>query len=262
MASPVGAILFLLPITLPISYFHLPLQFPTSQAATRCCRIVFHAGSPAERQLFRTDFRFAPSPRRASLAGPPIHEDMVVHGLCGRVPDSAGNACSLNYCCSGIANLSAHLHRLPTPPPCLRRMRLSPGRGAGIRWVMMLAPGRGWSSSKSPSTDAKVNYLVIRYLYFRSVRGGLNLCSPSTSAKVNCLVIRYLHFWSVRGDLLEGSGYASRCQFLLFLCRSTFFPSTKSRFLCAFCLRDPRFRAFRAQNRCICALFAFGPPPF
>ena len=160
------------------------------------------------------------------------------------------------------ANLSAHLHRLPTPPPCLRRMRLSPGRGAGIRWVMMLAPGRGWSSSKSPSTDAKVNYLVIRYLYFRSVRGGLNLCSPSTSAKVNCLVIRYLHFWSVRGDLLEGSGYASRCQFLLFLCRSTFFPSTKSRFLCAFCLRDPRFRAFRAQNRCICALFAFGPPPF
>ena len=26
------------------------------------------------------------------------------------------------------ANLSAHLHRLPTPPPYLRRMRLSPGR--------------------------------------------------------------------------------------------------------------------------------------
>ena len=27
------------------------------------------------------------------------------------------------------ANLSAHLHRLPTPPPYLRRMRLSPGWG-------------------------------------------------------------------------------------------------------------------------------------
>ena len=27
------------------------------------------------------------------------------------------------------ANLSAHLHRLPTPPPYLRRMRLSPGQG-------------------------------------------------------------------------------------------------------------------------------------
>ena len=26
------------------------------------------------------------------------------------------------------ANLSAHLHRLPTPPPYLRRIRLSPGR--------------------------------------------------------------------------------------------------------------------------------------
>ena len=27
------------------------------------------------------------------------------------------------------ANLSAHLHRLPTPPPYLRQMRLLPGRG-------------------------------------------------------------------------------------------------------------------------------------
>ena len=31
--------------------------------------------------------------------------------------------------------------------------------------------------------------------------------------------------------------------------------STKSRFLCAFALRDPHFRAFRAQNRGFCALF-------
>ena len=31
--------------------------------------------------------------------------------------------------CSDIANLSAHLHRLPTPPPYLRQMRLSPSRG-------------------------------------------------------------------------------------------------------------------------------------
>ena len=34
--------------------------------------------------------------------------------------------------------------------------------------------------------------------------------------------------------------------------------STKSRFLCFFGLRDPRFRAFRAQNRGFCALLAFG----
>ena len=33
--------------------------------------------------------------------------------------------------------------------------------------------------------------------------------------------------------------------------------STKSGFLCAFCLRDPRFRAFRAQNRCFCAFWGF-----
>ena len=59
----------------------------------------------------------------------PFTRDMGVHGLCGRVPDSAGNACSLNCCCSDIANLSAHLHRLPTPPPYLRQMRLSLGRG-------------------------------------------------------------------------------------------------------------------------------------
>ena len=78
----------------------------------------------------------------------------------------------------------------------------------------------------------------------------------------------------MRGDLQEGNGYASRCQFLLFLCRSPFFQSTKSGFLCFFALRnlifgrfehkidvfvrfcppEPHFRAFRAQNRCFCAL--------
>ena len=31
------------------------------------------------------------------------------------------------------------------------------------------------------------------------------------------------------------------------------FPSTKSAFLCAFCLWNPRFQAFRAQNRGFCA---------
>ena len=40
------------------------------------------------------------------------------------------------------ANLSAHLHRLPTPPPYLRRMRLSPGLGAGIRWE--IRPSLAW----------------------------------------------------------------------------------------------------------------------
>ena len=38
--------------------------------------------------------------------------------------------------------------------------------------------------------------------------------------------------------------------------------STKSGFLCAFGLRNPRFRAFRAQNRGFCAFFAFETPVF
>ena len=37
-----------------------------------------------------------------------------------------------------------------------------------------------------------------------------------------------------------------------------FFPSTKSAFLCAFCLWNPHFRAFRAQNRGFCAFLGFG----
>ena len=83
------------------------------------------------------------------------------------------------------------------------------------------------------------------------------MSSPSALIKVNYLAMRYLHFGSVRGDLQEGHGCASRCQFLLFLCRSPFFPSTKSGFLCFFGLRNPRFRAFRAQNRGFCALLPF-----
>ena len=41
------------------------------------------------------------------------------------------------------ANLSAHLHRLPTPPPYLRQMRLLPGRDAGVRCWMRLLPAKG-----------------------------------------------------------------------------------------------------------------------
>ena len=40
------------------------------------------------------------------------------------------------------------------------------------------------------------------------------------------------------------------------------FPSTKSGFLCFFALRNPRFRAFRAQNRGFCALLGSGTPVF
>ena len=37
--------------------------------------------------------------------------------------------CHLGTAAQTDANLSTHLHRLPTPPPYLRRMRLLPGRG-------------------------------------------------------------------------------------------------------------------------------------
>ena len=38
--------------------------------------------------------------------------------------------------------------------------------------------------------------------------------------------------------------------------------STNTAFLCAFDLQNPHFRAFRAQNRGFCALFAFGTAVF
>ena len=37
---------------------------------------------------------------------------------------------------------------------------------------------------------------------------------------------------------------------------------TKSAFLCAFGVWNPRFRVFRAQNRHFCALFGAGTPIF
>ena len=71
-------------------------------------------------------------------------------------------------------------------------------------------------------------------------RGGLDLSSPSALIKVNYLVIRYLHFGSVRGDLQEGNGYgkrrcgyASRCQLALFPMTIPVVSSTKSGFLCS-----------------------------
>ena len=60
------------------------------------------------------------------------------------------HCCHLGVAAQTDANLSAHLHRLPTPPPYLRRMRLLHGRGAGIRWVIRLLPGRMRRSCKSP----------------------------------------------------------------------------------------------------------------
>ena len=78
------------------------------------------------------------------------------------------------------------------------------------------------------------------------------MSSPSAALKVNYLIIRYLYFRSVRGDLQEGNGCVSRCQIPLFPVPIPVSASTKSAFLCAFRLRDPHFWHFRAQNRGFC----------
>ena len=52
------------------------------------------------------------------------------------------------------------------------------------------------------------------------------MSSPSALIKVNYLAMRYLYLRSVRGDLQEGHDYASWCQ-------SPLFQSTKSAFLCS-----------------------------
>ena len=56
--------------------------------------------------------------------------------------------CNLRAAAQTDANLSAHLHRLPTPPQYLRQMRLMPGRGAGVGCKMRLSlcqgEGVGW----------------------------------------------------------------------------------------------------------------------
>ena len=102
------------------------------------------------------------------------------------------------------------------------------------------------SSCKSPRTLQKCNLLITRQLTFGAVLGEHKLSLPSIRLKVNHLCIRCLCFESVCGDLQEGHLYDSRCHLPIF-------PSTKSRFLCAFALQNPHFRAFRAQNLGFCA---------
>ena len=123
-------------------------------------------------------------------------------------------------CCSDIANLSAHLHRLPTPPPYLRQMRLPPSRCAGIRWVIRLSPNQGRISRYQP-------------LSFRAQNRGFCALLPFGTPVFG----RFEHKIGVFVRF-----YPSKPPF-------SGISSTKSRFLCAFGCRNPRFRAFRAQNR-------------
>ena len=78
-------------------------------------------------------------------------------------------------CCSDIANLSAHLHRLPTPPSYLRRMRLPPGRwrrslvqDEAVAWLgcrcWMLDMAVAWPVAAFVQITARTN-LCSRYLW-------------------------------------------------------------------------------------------------
>ena len=66
----------------------------------------------------------------------------------------------------------------------------------------------------------------------------------------------------MRGDLQEAQVYGKRLRDYASRCQFHVVSSTKSVFLCFFGLRNPRFHAFRAQNRGFCAFWGFGTPVF
>ena len=100
----------------------------------------------------RLPLRSIPPPRFA--CGASHSRDMGVHGLCGRVPDSAGNVSSRIASAQADANLSAHLRRLPTPPPYLRRMRLPPGL---VRRCWVLGEVAAWPGPAFLQITARKN---------------------------------------------------------------------------------------------------------
>ena len=145
-------------------------QFPPDAAALSSMQGLPRSGNSSA----QTSASLHP-PAALRLRCLPFTRDMGVHGLCGRVPDSAGNvspwiASVHRIAAQTLANLSAHLHRLPTPPPYLRQMRLLHGRvrrclvldeavaSQGRRcWMANAAAGCPWHSScKSPSTQILV----------------------------------------------------------------------------------------------------------
>ena len=83
------------------------------------------------------------------------------------------------------------------------------------------------------------------------------MSSPSALLKVNYLVMRYLHFESVRGDLQEGNDCASQCQLPLFPVPIPILSSTKSGFLCACYGNTGLWKQKSAQIFCFCALLIY-----
>ena len=94
--------------------------------------------TPVWLAIWRTWAGFANSQHRdAAFATPDnicAHSSLLQHGAAAQTD----------------ANLSAHLHRLPTPPPYLRQMRLLPGWDAGVGCWIWLPLGLVRRSCKSP----------------------------------------------------------------------------------------------------------------
>ena len=142
MASLVGAILFFAPNHTPhflllftTSIYHSPGCYPMLPHCLPC-----RVSRGAATLPHRLPLRSIPPPRFACGSS-----HSRGHGRPRSVRKSSRlrwKCLSMDCRCSDIANLSAHLHRLPTPPAYLRRMRLQPGRRVGVRWQMML-PHRG-----------------------------------------------------------------------------------------------------------------------
>ena len=108
-----------------------------------------------------------------------------------------------------LANLSAHLHRLPTPPPYLRRMRLLPGRGAAFLQITFHAG--------------------CRHTHFW--QGIAWMVRPICAHRARC---RKLISWLLDVYILEACAVICTKATLRFPMQLPLFPSTKSRFLCAF----------------------------
>ena len=139
----------------------LPTASPEQRQAFPRCSLI--GAFPPERpprsgKLLRTDFRFAPTlPQRPGQqqlrhSAPPSNKPHLAEkstpvwlaiwrtwaGFANSQHRDAAFATPNNICAHSSllpqrvaaqtdANLSAHLHRLPTPPSYLRRMRLLPG---------------------------------------------------------------------------------------------------------------------------------------
>ena len=194
MASPVGAILFLLPFTLPIFHSHLPLPFPTSISHFH---LPLSFTTPQVATLCPLPYGCYPMAATLWLRVCTPSGQCQVPLLPEPLPDGAPLQCP------GQQQLrhSAPANSTSVSPP--DEAIAWPGCRC---WVANDDAGCPWRSScKSPRTLQKCKLLITKQLTFGAVLGEHKLSSPSTRLKVNHLCIRCLCFESVRGDLHEAT---------------------------------------------------------